>query len=298
MKLKSIFTSNPSRPVALFFLVMTSILWSLGGLFIKLVPWNPIAISGARSAIAALLILIYLRKPKITRSPVQILGGIAYSCTVILFVVANKYTTAANAIMLQYTAPVYVAIFGAWFLKEKTRLVDWIAIVASLGGMLLFFADDISTGGFFGNIASILSGFFFACLVMLLRKQKDSSPVESVFIGNIITAIVGIPFMFGESPGLKGAVVLLLLGTLQLGLSYILYTIAIKKVTAIEAILIPILEPVLNPFWVFLFLGEVPGSWAIVGGVVVILAITGRCLYTTLRPLESETRDQAQDHSC
>lgn len=284
MKFNSIFTSSPSRPVALFFLVLTSVLWSFGGLLIKLVSWNPVAIAGMRSAIAALLILVYVKKPRIDWSFVQLLGGAAYASTVILFVSANKYTTAANAIMLQYTAPIYVAILGAWFLKERTGLVDWIAIILTLAGMLLFFLDNLTLGGMYGNILSILSGFSFACLVLLLRKQKDSSPVESVFLGNILTAIIGLPFMFGKGPGLSGWIGLLLLGTVQLGLSYILYSIAIKKVTAIEAILIPVIEPVLNPLWVFFLLGEKPGPWALVGGAIVIISITGRCLITALKP--------------
>lgn len=283
MKNRFLFSGSPSRPAALIFLTMTAVLWSLGGFLIKWISWNPIAIAGMRSAIAAILILVLLGKPKITLSPAQLLGAVAYSATVILFVVSNKYTTAANAIMLQYTAPIYVAIFSAWFLKERTRFLDWVAITLVMGGMVLFFMDHLTPGGTLGNILSILSGFSFACLVLLLRKQKDSSPIESILLGNIVTALIGLPFMFGKGPGLQGWIGLLLLGTLQLGISYILYSIAIKQVTAIEAILIPVIEPVLNPVWVFLLLGEKPGFWAIVGGVVIIMSITGRCVLIALR---------------
>lgn len=271
------------RSTALLLLAATAALWSLGGLFIKMVEWNPVAIAGMRSAIAALLMLTVVRKSRITWSFYQIGGAVAYAGTVILFVSANKMTTAANAILLQYTAPVYVALLGAWLLKERTRIVDWVAIAFVLGGMVLFFVDHLSPGGMVGNIVAILSGVSFAFLVIFLRLQKDGAPLESMFLGNVLTALIGLPFMFQSMPNAKSWAGLAILGIFQLGLSYILYARAIKHVTALEAILVPVIEPILNPVWVFLFMGEVPGKWALAGGLVVLLAVTARCVVDALR---------------
>jgi drug/metabolite transporter (DMT)-like permease len=271
----------PQRRQAIIFLIIASVLWSLGGLLIKLVNWNPLAIAGMRSAIAMLVLFIYLRRPHFHWSFAQVGGALAYACTVILFVLANKLTTAANAILLQYAAPIYVAMFGAWFLGEKANRLDWITIIFVIGGMTLFFLDDLAGGGWWGNICAIMSAVSFAWLVLFLRKQKDGSPFESVLLGNLIAALIGLPFMFESMPDAKSWLGLLLLGVFQLGFSYILYTTAIKHVSALEAILIPVLEPLLNPIWVLLLIGETPGWWAVIGGVIVLGAVTARGVFIT-----------------
>jgi len=271
------------RTRAIIYLVITAILWSLGGILIKSVKWNPVAIAGARSAISSLVILAYIRKPKFTWSSDQILAAIFYAGTVILFVSANKLTTAANAILLQYGAPVYVAILGSIILKEKTTISDWITIAVVIFGMFLFFLDELQPGNLFGNIVAILSGVAFALYIIFMRKQKDESPIESTLLGNILTAIIGLPFMLNSSPTGSSWIGIVLLGTVQLGLSYILYSIAIKEVTALEAILIPIIEPILNPIWVFLAMGEAPGRWAFIGGVIILASVTLRYSIPAIR---------------
>ncbi len=267
---------------AIGFLIVTAILWSSGGLLIKWISWNPMAIAGMRSAVAALVLLVALRRPRLTWSSAQIGGAIAYTVTVILFVLANKLTTAANAILLQYTSPIYVALFGAWFLGERATWLDWTTILVVIGGMGLFFLDDLTTGGFWGNVCAISSGVTFACFVLFMRKQKNDSPLESVFLGNIFTALIGFPFMFQTMPNASSWVGLLLSGMLQLGLSHVLYSVAIKHVTALEAILISVIEPILNPLWVLLVLGEAPGPWAFLGGFVVLVSVTIRYVVTAL----------------
>lgn len=177
-------------------------LWSLGGILIKSINTNPLAISGVRSAIAAAVMLLILGKPKINGSLVQIGAAVAYAATVILFVAATKYTTAANAILLQYTAPIYVAFLGAWLLKEKTKLSDWVTILIVVVGMALFFLDHLSTKGLLGNALGVASGVAFALLNIFMRRQKDGSPWESAFLGNILTAIIGLPFLFQSWPNL------------------------------------------------------------------------------------------------
>ncbi|NSW90719.1 MAG: EamA family transporter [Firmicutes bacterium] len=276
---------NISRSVAIALLVLVALLWSSGGLLIKLISWNPIAIAGFRSAVAALFILLIIKKPRITWSFPQVGGAIAYALTVISFVTATKLTTAANAILLQYSAPIYVAVFGAWFLKEKAKLLDWIIIFFVISGMFLFFLDELSMDNLYGNLLAVFSGLCFAALAIFMRKQKYGSPLESAFLGNIVTAIIGLPFMFNtEKPDLTGWCMLLVLGIFQLGLSYILYSVAIKHVTALEATLITVLEPILNPLWVYLFTGEAPGKWAMVGGFIVLISVTVRCIISAVRP--------------
>lgn len=267
------------RKEALGLLVITAILWSLGGLLIKWVDWNPMAIAGMRSAISAAFLLLVLRRPTWTWSSAQIGGGLAYAATVILYVTANKLTTAANVILLQFTAPIYIALFSRWFLGEKTTWLDWVTIVIVMLGMMLFFLGKLSTAGFWGNICAVSSGISLAWLFLFLRKQKSESPVESVILGNLLAALIGLPFMFNSAPDATGWLGLIILGVFQLGLPYLLFSIAIKHVTAIESILIPVIEPVLNPLWVLLLLGETPGQWAIVGGFIVLVAVTFRGVF-------------------
>ena len=268
---------------AIILLVITSVLWSSGGLLIKSVDWHPLAISGARSFIAAIVIRVAFRREPLNINKTQIAGAIGYLATVMLFVSATKLTTAANAIVLQYTAPIYVAIFGAWFLKERTTALDWMTIVFVFGGMILFFQDQMEAGHLLGNMLAVASGVSLAMMAMAMRKQKDGSPFGSVFLGNVLAFLGGIPFMLGGGPDLAGWGAIVLLGCFQLGLSYVLYSIAIKHVTALEATIITMIEPVLNPVWVFLLLGEVPGPWSLAGGLVILAAIIARYAIPALR---------------
>ena len=253
-------------------LVATAVLWSFGGLLIKIISWNPMAIAGGRSILAAAVMLLVVRRRHLSWSFDQVGGAVCYAANVVLFVVATKMTTAANAIFLQYTAPVYVAILGAWFLKEKVTALEWLAILTAIFGMALFFFDRLTFANYWGNGLAILAGVAFAGMIIFMRRQKSEFPLASIFLGNILAVIVCAPFMFGEAPDKVGWLALAALGILQLGLSYILYSIAIKRVTALEGIMVPIIEPILNPVWVFLFMGERPGRWAVPGGIIVILA--------------------------
>lgn len=267
------------RIKSIIFLVIASMLWSTGGILIKLIDWNPIAIAGMRSFIASMTIFIYLRKLKLTFSKAQVGGAIAYAATVILFVIANKLTTSANAVLLQYTAPIFVALLGVKILKEKIYGYDWITIVCVFGGMILFFVDSVGIGSMLGNIIAVASGFFLACTTVAFRFQKDASPVETTWLGNIITFVVAIPFIFQAMPNMKSIFGLILLGVFQLGIPYIFYSFAIKHLTAIEAILIMVIEPLLNPIWVFIFAGEKPSFFAIIGGIIVLSSVTARNIY-------------------
>lgn len=269
-------TSPAEHRKALIFLVLTAVLWSLGGLLIKLIPWSPAAIAGARSLFAAALMLAYCRRLDFTWSLPRIGGACAYTATVILFVTATKMTTAANAIILQYTAPAFTAVLGAVFLGEKTTRSDWNTILLVFLGMGLFFLDKLSVGNIVGNILAILSGLAFSVMLIFLRYQREGNPIQSLILGNLLTAVICMPFVIGSTPGAANWMLVAILGIFQLGLSYLLYSEAVKRVRALDAILVPVIEPVLNPLWVFLFIGEVPGPWAVIGGIVVLGSVTGR----------------------
>lgn len=244
---------------------------------IKAVTWHPLAVAGGRGLIAAVFIAATTRGLKFNFSRPQLIGAVTYAACTISFCTATKLTTAANAILLQYTAPVWVALFGAWFLGERATRADWLTIVAVLGGMALFFADSLELNHALGNAIAIVSGVFFAAMTIALRRQKDGSPAGSIILGNLLAFIVGLPWLL-EAPPLTatGWWALGLLGVVQLGLSYWFYVRALRHVTALEAVLIPVIEPILNPLWVLLALGERPSSVALLGGAIVLTAVTLR----------------------
>lgn len=265
------------RRGALVALVGAALLWSIGGVLIKWVDWHPMAIMGTRSAMAALLMLACGGRVRLRGSRSRVLGAVFYAITVMLYVPACKMTTAANAILLQYTAPVWIALFGAWYLKEKPSWIDWGMIAITLGGMTLFFKDGISGRSGLGDILALISGITIAWMMLFLRRQKEGSPLDSVLLGNILAALGGLPFLFsGPAPDARGWLGLVLLGFIQLGLSYTLYAHAIKHVTALEAIIVLTLEPILNPVWALLLIGERPTGWALLGGILVLAAVTAR----------------------
>ena len=233
--------------------------------------------------------MLAVRPLRFTGSKIQLGAAIAYAACTVLFVVATKLTTAANAILLQYTAPVYIALFGSWFLGERTTRRDWITIVVVLGGMTLFFADGLQLSHVLGNLIAVGSGIGFAAMTILLRKQKNSSAAESIILGNLIGGVIGLPaIVHAPSLPIAGWLALLTLGVVQLGFSYFLYARAIKHVTALEAVLIPVVEPILNPVWTLLALSERPSFWSIIGGAVVLSAVTWRALSSLRRTRETE----------
>jgi drug/metabolite transporter (DMT)-like permease len=271
---------NSAHTRAVGFMVLAALCWSLGGVLIKGIAWPPLAVAGGRGLIAAAFLAATTRGLRFTWSPLQLGAAAAYAGTTVLFVLANKLTTAANAILLQYTAPVWIALFGAWFLGERTTRLDWITIGAVLGGMALFFGDHLQLSGVIGNLVGLASGVSFALMILTLSKQKSSGPpIESIILGNLLAFAIGLPWIVG-APALAtgGWVSLALLGVVQLGVSYWLYARAIKHVSALEAVLIPVIEPILNPVWVLLALGEKPAPLALLGGVIVLGAVTLRAV--------------------
>lgn len=260
-------------------LLATALLWSFAGVLIKSIAWNPLAIAGARSLIAAPLIALAARiGGRFRWSRGHLWGGLAYSAAIISFVVATKLTTAANAIMLQYTAPIYVGWLSAAVAREAVRPRDWAAVGIALFGVALFFLDDLSLEGRWGNALALFSGFAFGLMTLLMRRQKDRHPVGSVLAGNLITGAVCLPFTLGSRPPAEDWPLLVVMGVFQLGLAYVLFAAALRRVTAIQAITIPMAEPVLNPLWTLIFVGERPGPWALPGGAIVVGAVLWRAL--------------------
>lgn len=260
---------------SLFFLALAAVLWSSGGVLVKSVAWPPLAIAGLRSLIAAIVIWLAFRREAFIFSKQQLAGAAFYCGMVSSFVAATKLTTAANAILLQYTAPIYVALLSGWLLHEKITRRDLLTIVLVLGGMAFFFLDKVSAGGLFGNILGVVSGISFALFVIFTRMQKDRPPFGSVLLGNILTFLLSLPALPGITVTVFNLSIILVLGVFQLGLAYVIYTHAIRHVRALEATLVTSIEPILNPIWVFLFLGEIPGPYSLIGGAIVLFAVIG-----------------------
>jgi len=257
-----------------------AVLWSLAGLNIKLIEWPPFAIAGGRSIVSLLLLtptMLKIKGKKLT-APV-VLGGIFYAIFCCCFVVSTKLTTSAVAIFMQYTAPVYVAVLSGTFLGERITKIDIISIITVFMGMLLFFLDDLGGGSFVGNVVAVFNGITFAGLAICLRLQKNAHPIMSVFCGNAITVIVCLPFVVSAGmPDTNSLFFLVLLG-MQVAITYTIYGMASRSLSGLEVVLLPVIDPILNPVWVYLMLGEKIGPMSILGGIIVLASITGRMIY-------------------
>jgi drug/metabolite transporter (DMT)-like permease len=254
-----------------------SFLWSLAGVFIKLIPWSPTLIAGLRSLIASIVLLLWLKRPQFHGSFPQIAAAILNAVTMCLFIYANKATTAANAILLQYSAPVITAIAGMIILREKPRIEQIVAFFFVMLGMGVFFIDGLGGGSMPGNMAAAFSGLTFGLYFVFMRMQKDGSAMESILLSHWITAGIMLPLaLFLPAPSVSAVSIgaILGLGLLQIGLASIFFTYGIKRVTAVQGILVAVIEPAFNPVWVFLFLGEIPAGRSIAGGLIILAAVT------------------------
>jgi drug/metabolite transporter (DMT)-like permease len=221
----------------------------------------------------SLLFLLYMRRLPQRVSHWTLLAAGGSIATQFLFVTSTKLTTAANSIFLQYTAPIYVVLLAYWLLREKPTRSDWIAMGIIFLGMILFFGDQLSTEGFYGNVLAMLSGVTAAIMMVSFRAQKDGSPEDSILIASLVIAILGFPAVLKETWTVTNWLSIAYLGVIQIGLAFILFTKGIKHIPALEANLIGTLEPVFNPVWVYLFLGELMGKFALMGGLIVLTGV-------------------------
>jgi drug/metabolite transporter (DMT)-like permease len=257
---------------ALIMIVICNILWSSAGVLIKGVQWNPMAINGVRSGIAAVVIWLWLGKVDFHLSFAQIGAAIGYVIASVGFVLATQMTTAANAVFLLHSAPFLTAFLGWTFLREKLEPLDFILLAVATVGIALFFVDRLSMNGLWGNLWALLAGVGYSIITICLRMQKEGSPNESIILGGILCFIIGLPFMWHNSPGGWGWSALIALGIFQLGLTGILFPLALKNIKAFESQFLGMLESVLNPVWVFLFIGETPKFWSMIGAGIVLAA--------------------------
>ena len=267
--------SEEQRGVLL--VVGAALLWSTAGLGIKAIDDPPLKVVFFRSAIAAVALLLHFR-PRVRRLTPGFLAGIGcYAACLVSFVTATKWTTAANAVFLQYTGIIWVLLLSPLVLKEPLRGRDVAAIAIAFVGMALFFLAKFDPRGRAGDAVALLSGLFFAGLVLSLRRERGVGAQAVVAWGNVVTAAAVLPFVASDlSLTARSAAVYLFLGVFQLAGAYALFVRGIRHVTAAQASLVGMLEPIANPIWVFLFLGERPGVTSIAGGLVVLGAIAWR----------------------
>ena len=263
-------------------LVICAVLWSTGGIFLKNIELNGLAIAGIRSLIAGTFMSLATRqrfqfsvRSENGRTDRQStlffwIASISYSLTMILFVAANKLTTSANAILLQYTCPIYIILLAPALNGEKNRASDYITVMGVMFGIVLFFADGLESGNQLGNILATLSGLSYAISIIFMRRCRGNSG-GAMMLSHLITAVVCLPFVIQSGvPSAKSCFFLLLVGIVTIGIPSILYTIGIKKVRALTSSFITMLEPLLNPVWVIIFAGEVPSIKTILGGILIL----------------------------
>jgi drug/metabolite transporter, DME family len=256
-----------------------ALLWSTGGLFIKATQLSAFELSFGRSLLAAITIAIFTRREGFGINRISAVTSLLYAALIILFVLATKLTTAANAIFLQYTAPVYVLILEPLFYKEKFRGRDFVTVTACIAGMSLFFVGKLRPEDVSGNLLALASGVCFALFFLLMRHPKahEVNRASSAIYGNLIAVAICAPAFLGavqRGISAEDFARIAYLGIVQIGFAYLLFTLAMARgVRSLDASIICYVEPVLNPVWVFLFLGERPSGWAMVGGTIIVASV-------------------------
>ena len=279
------------RHRGIFLMLAASICFATGGLFMKLIPWSPLAINGARNLIACLVILAYIAvtRHKLKLNPTVLVGAVSMAGVTTAYAIANKLTTAGNTIILQYTCPVWIMIMMYVFFHKKPSRTGIISIVIVLIGILCFFYEGMSTGRWVGDLVALLSGIFYAGVFMLNSFEKGDA-FSSVFFGQLLCGIFLTPLVRYESD--FSAPVLLsvfFLGAVQVGLAYIFFTTGTKIMDPLTASIINALEPILNPVLVALFYGEKLGTFSFIGAVIVLCGI----LYYNIKEAIAEKEQAA-----
>jgi len=298
----SVIERKPLNPV--YYVLIAVLLWSTGGMFIKLATnFDAYQVTFFRSLLAAITVLIITRKNGLRINAFGVMCSVIYATLLFLFVWATKHTTAANAIFLQYTAPVYILILAPFVIGEKFHLRDLATVIFCIAGMSLFFVGDLTIGDYQGNLAALGSGIFLGLYIMLLKHPKavggkgtrdegqglthsepspliprpsSLNPVITVIYGNLILAVLTLPSGIAAFPvaTVTDYAAVAFLGIVQIGISYILFIKGVRGGTRpLDASIIGFIEPLLNPVWVFLAMGERPSQWALLGGAIIITTV-------------------------
>ena len=260
-----------------------SVCFATGGVLCKLIPWSPLAINGVRSLIAAVVVGLYLLLTghRLRMNRFTFFGAVCYVGVTTLFVAANKMTTAANAIILQYTAPIWIMVMMALFFRKKPGRPELVTMAAVMAGILCFFMDSLSGGRLAGNLAAVLSGVFYAGL-FILNSFEQGDTLSALFFGQLISGICLSPMALREQDfGMTAMTAVLALGLIQVGLAYILFSEGTARTGPVAAALINGVEPVLSPILVALVFHEMLSTAALIGAVIVLAAILAYNLYQT-----------------
>ena len=260
---------------SVLFVFLASVCFSTGGLLIKLIPWSALAINGARNLIGAAVIGTYLliTRHRIVFSSRVLTGALAMIGVTTFFAISNKLTTAANTIVLQFTAPVFVILMMAVFYHQKPRRLDVITCVLVMLGVVLFFVDGIRAGNLIGNITAVLSGVCYAG-VFMMNTGENADAISSCFLGQLAAGLAMTPLCFGETDFTAQTLsAVIALGVIQVGGAYVLFSIGIKNTPPVTASLITGLEPIMNPLLVAVFYGETVSTLSIIGSVIVVCTI-------------------------
>ncbi len=287
-------TETRSLPPVVLVLIAV-LLWSTGGLFIKLATnLDAYQVTFFRSLLAGITVLIITRRNGLRINAFGVMCSIIYATLLFLFVWATKHTTAANAIFLQYTAPVYILILAPFVIGEKFHVRDLATVIFCIAGMSLFFVGDLTIGDYQGNIAALGSGIFLGLYIMLLKHPRavGMNSVITVIYGNFLLALLTLPSGLAAFPtaGFTDYAAVAFLGIFQIGISYILFIRGVTGGTRpLDASIIGFIEPLLNPVWVFLFVGERPSNWAVLGGLIIIATVVVHTLVQyRYKPVESQ----------
>jgi drug/metabolite transporter (DMT)-like permease len=272
----------------LLLVLAAAIVWSTGGLFIKWTTLSGLELSFGRSLLAAITVAIFTRREGFGINRITLLASVLYAALLLLFVLATKETTAANAIFLQYTAPLYVLVLEPIFYKEKFRQRDLITVIFCVVGMSLFFVGKLRPQDVSGNLLALASGVCFAFYFLLLRhaSARDVNRASSVIYGNLLVVLIAASAGLKVLPSisLHDALSVVYLGVVQIGVAYTLFTLGMARgIRSLDAGIVGYIEPVLNPVWVFLVIGERPSKWALIGGAIIVGAVV---VHTTLKAKE------------
>jgi len=271
----------PEHQKGILYVFTAGLLWSSGGLFIKLISLPAMQLAFFRCLVAAITFGILFRKDILLVNKTSLLNSVFYASILITFVIATKTTTAANAIFLQSTAPIYVLIFEPIFNKTKYERINVITVAVCVIGMLLFFIGKLEPGHLEGNIIALVSGIAFAAFFLGMKKNDPKFQHSSIFYGNILVALISIPFVLSlEVLTTPDLLMVSFLGVFQIAIAYAFFSSGLKRIYAVEASIIALIEPVLNPVWVFIGYGETPTATAIIGGIIILGAIVVRSLIT------------------